>query len=132
MSENLDLVRSIYADWERGDFSSAEWADPEIEFLIADGPEPGSWAGVAGMTEGARHVFNAWEESRGEVDECRDLDDERVFVFVRRTGRGKHSGVEIGQFRTGANVFHIRNGRVIKLVHYWDRENALADLGLTG
>jgi hypothetical protein len=37
-SANLDLARSIHTAWARGDFSSAEWTDPEIENVLADGP----------------------------------------------------------------------------------------------
>jgi ketosteroid isomerase-like protein len=39
-SANVEVVRSIYADWERGDYGSVEWAHPEIEYVIADGPAP--------------------------------------------------------------------------------------------
>jgi ketosteroid isomerase-like protein len=132
VSANLELVRSIYAAWERGDYSSVEWAHPEIEYIIADGPAPGSWTGLAGMTEGARNLVDAWESFRLEADEYRELDDERVLVLHHWGGRGKTSGLELERMRaTGASVFHVRGGKVTKLVHYWDRERGLADLGLT-
>ena len=129
--ENLDLVRSIYAAWERGDYSSAEWADPQIEPVVADGPTPGSWTGVTGMAQALRDWLSAWEDYRVEVDEFRELDGERVLVFLHRTGRGKTSGLELDQLGApGAGLFHVRGGNVVRLVHYVERDHALGDLGL--
>jgi ketosteroid isomerase-like protein len=130
-SANVDLVRSIYAAWERGDFSSVEWAHPEIELVIADGPEPGRWTGVAGLGEGWRGRMGAWEDWRAKAEDYRELDDERVLVLVRYSGRGRTSGLELGQVGTnGAVLFHLGDGKVTRLVGYRMRDDALADLGL--
>lgn len=96
-SPKLDLVRSIFAGWERGDFSSADWAHPEIALVRSDGPSPGRWMGLAGMADGTRDWLNAWEDMHFDVDTYRELDDERVLVLVRYSGRGKASGLELGQ-----------------------------------
>jgi ketosteroid isomerase-like protein len=131
MSTNLDLVRSIYADWERGHYSRADWAHPEIEFVLADGPDPGRWTGRAGAWEGWRGRLSAWEEHRTEVEEYRAVDDERVLVLIHVVGRGKTSGVDLGPTQAkAANVFYIRDGQVTKLIVYFERDSAFADLGL--
>ena len=60
-STNVELMRSIFTSWERGDFTSSAWAHPEIEFSMADGPDPGSWTGIAGMADGWSAFQSAWE-----------------------------------------------------------------------
>jgi len=131
MSENLDLVRSIFAARERGDFSSAEWADPEIEYVFADGPSPGTFTGLAGMAQAMREFLSAWEGLHAHVDEYRELDDERVLVLARWRGRGKTSGLELEALSIhGTNVVYVGGGKVTRIVFYYDRERALADLGL--
>jgi ketosteroid isomerase-like protein len=129
---NLELVRSIFGAWERGDFSSTEWAYPDIEFVLADGPDPGRWTGVAAMAGAWRDLTSAWEGLRAEADEYRELDDERVLVLLHHSsGRGKTSGVELRRVQEkGADVFHISGGKVTRLVIYLERDRALADLGL--
>ena len=130
--ENVEIVREVYAAWERGDYNAQDWAHPEIEYVIADGPNPGRWTGLAGMAEGWRNVLDAFEVLRPEADEYRELDGERVLVLFQYSGRGKASGLEVGQIRArGAQLVHLRGGKVTRSVFYFDREEALEALGLS-
>jgi ketosteroid isomerase-like protein len=130
MSENLDLVRSIYAAWGRGDFSSAEWADRNIEFGFADGPEPGRWTGPQQMAERYGEWLEGWKDFKAEPEELIVVDSTRILVFVHNSGRGRTSGFEMEQ-RSVANFFEIRGGKVTRLLLYWDRRTALGDVGLS-
>jgi ketosteroid isomerase-like protein len=127
-SANLDLVKSIFQAWEPGDWGSAGWADPEVEWIIADGPDPGKWKGLDAIADAMRDQLSDWEDFRIEAEEFRQIDDERVLVLTRASGRGKTSGVEIANKR--AQLLYIRGGKVTRSVYYHDRERALSDLGL--
>jgi ketosteroid isomerase-like protein len=131
-SSNVELARSIFQAWERGDFSSADWADPDIEFVIADGTEQGTWTGLEGMATGWRGFLTAWRDVAVVADEFRELDEARVLVLAHFEGRAKISGLDMAAADAkGANLFHIRDGRVARLEVWGERRTALADLGLT-
>jgi ketosteroid isomerase-like protein len=129
-SENVELVRSIYEDWERGDYTRVDWADPELALVSVDGPEPGYWSGLAAVAEQWRTYLSTWNDLRAEAEEYHEIDSERVLVLARNKGVAKTSGVDLAQIGDSANVFHIRGGKVRKLILYWDRDRALVDLGI--
>src|SRR5262249_15611826 len=127
-SANVGLVRSIYAAWERGDFSSSDWADREIEYLRVS--PYGIERTLKGL-EAVRSAIDLLDGYRMEAEVYRELDGQRVLVLDRRSGRGKLGGTELALHRgDGAHVFHIRGGAVTRLLAYSDRGRALADLGL--
>jgi ketosteroid isomerase-like protein len=131
-SVNLELVRSIYAAWERGDYRSLEWAHADLEYRVADGPSPDIWTGIEGMTEAFRDVLAAWEDWGVVADDYRELAGNRVLVSFHCTGRGKASGMDLAQlWVNGATLFELGEGKVMRIVQYFDRDDALADLGLT-
>ena len=74
------------------------------------------------MAEAWREALSAFVELRAEADEYRALDGERVLVLMHFSGRGKTSGLEVGDIHMkGANLFHVRDGKASRLVIYWDR-----------
>jgi hypothetical protein len=78
-----------------------------------------------------RDFLSAWKDFRVNVDQYRELDDERVLALTSYSARGKKSGLDLGQMqKNAALLFQIRAGKVTRIVSYWDREDALADLGL--
>jgi ketosteroid isomerase-like protein len=66
------------------------------------------------------------------AEDYRELDGDRVLILMQHRGHGRASGLGDKEVRTeGANVAHIRDGVVVQLDLYWDRDRALDDLGLS-
>ena len=125
MSENLDLVKSIYAAWEKGDYSSVDWADPEIEFAMVGDLVEGSWKGIGEMAEAWGAMLRNWSGLTSIPEEVRELDENRVLVLLHNGGRGKGSGVPVEAIAAkSANLFEVRDGKVARLTIYWNREDA--------
>jgi ketosteroid isomerase-like protein len=125
---NLDLVRSIYRDWERGDFSRVDWAHPEISFAVFDPFEYES-QGLGAMDSTWQDWLAAWDEYRVELEQLREVSEDCILSLVRASGRTGGSGATVQH--QSANIFRVSNGRVIRLALYADRDRAFADLGLT-
>src|SRR5450759_2380142 len=114
MSANLDLVRSVYAGWERGEFGVVGWANPGMEFVFDGGPSPGTWTGFADIAEAMRDFIDAWSDFQVKAEECRELDNERVLVLSTLGGSGKTSGLSLSQMRSEkCELFQIRSGEVV-------------------
>jgi ketosteroid isomerase-like protein len=89
--ENVEIAREIYRDWERGDFSSVEWADPDIEFMLGSGADEAVHRGTEAIGQAWTEWLRAWDEFRVEAEKFLDLGDD-ILVLVKFGGRGKTSG----------------------------------------
>ena len=83
------------------------------------------------MPLGLREILNTYEGMGAVADEYREIGADQIIVLAHPVGRAKASGLSIELMQAkGAQLFHLRDGKVTRLVHYWARDRALADLGL--
>jgi ketosteroid isomerase-like protein len=134
-SVNIDLVRSIVAAYERGDQAAVFAAyDPEIEWQTgnARGAHWSDFEPVYHGHEGVRTFwrtwFAAWENVDFEYEEFIDA-GERVVTILSQRMRGRTSGVEL-EWNSYAQVWTIRDDRVVRVEFFANREEALEAAGL--
>jgi ketosteroid isomerase-like protein len=132
--ENVGIVRSIYAGASSGDFRMmSAFIHPDVEAISLGGPDPQRRKGRAALADAMLGFLRLWEDFRVVAEDCRELDESRVLVLLRRSGRGKVSKIGLAELAgaEGADVLEMRDGQVIRWTFYWERQHALADLGLS-
>ena len=125
---NADLIRPIYEEWSQGNWR------PYFE-VYGDDMEWGwseEFPGLAGVYRDPSNPnkriqawLSEWEEWRAVPEEFIEIGD-YVVVLAKYQGRGKGSGVEIDQ--EGAHVFKLRDGKVVRLEIFANRERAIASV----
>jgi len=125
---DVDLLRSVFAGWERGDFSAgiALYAD-EIYFTTAEPEGQYEGNGPAGVRRWMQQFLGTWEFYSVRIDEIEDLGGGRYHSAGEQFARGKESGTET---RMPAHVgTELKDGRITRLVFAFSREDAVTRLG---
>jgi ketosteroid isomerase-like protein len=129
---NVEIVRRIYAEFERGNFAAAvEWYDPEIRFetWMPDARENITVHGLAELRKFMSNWFAQWRNYRVIGDEFREVGNDKVLVDGRQAATGHQSGAEVES--PFLSVWTFRDGKVVELVLHRDKDKLLEAAGLS-
>jgi ketosteroid isomerase-like protein len=133
--ENVEIVRRVFDAADRRD-ADAIFAlyDPDVEWDASRMlPGLGEFTEVAHGHDGLRRFFGewleAWESDEYVYDELIDTGGDVVVSIATQRGRGRVSGVEVARLLAG--VWTIRAGRIVRVVWFPTRAEALEAVGLS-
>jgi ketosteroid isomerase-like protein len=124
--ENIEVVRGQFQAWTRGDLAAVfERVDENGVVRPIIGPE---WHGPQGFLEMAADWVEGFDEFTVKAEEFLDAGDE-VVVRVHQEARGASTGVPVQV--TFWWVYSLKDGKIIRLEMFEDREPALEAAGLS-
>ena len=123
--ENVEIVQRAFASYMNGDVATAvaHHAD-DVVFNPAEEPLMQGRDAVLAYIE---RWEEPWEDLETEAEEFIDAGN-RVVVTIHYKGRGKGSGIEIDA--RSHQVHTMRDGKLVRMDEYLDRDKALEAAGL--
>lgn len=124
-----EAVRAQHEHFERTGEVLPEIYHPDAEWMAArEDPDAQTHRGL----DAIQGYFSQWTEMFTEIqfaaDEIVEAPDDRVFAWVRFTGRGATSDAPVEMEQ--AQVWTFRGGKVSRVEEYFDRAEGLAAAGL--
>ena len=108
----------------------AEFFDPDVEWQTsAEDPDAATHHGLPAYKRYLEQWLDSFEGLRADVEEYIDVGEDRVFTWIRYTGRGRGSGVPADWYL--AIVFTLRDSKIVRGEEYFDRNEALEAAELT-
>jgi ketosteroid isomerase-like protein len=125
----IDAVQ-LFADSERRAELAANLAsDVEVSFISsAPGVPELLYRGAEGLTEGWRDWLEPYESYWLEIEDLKDAGDDEVLARVRVSARTKRDGVLLEH--SPAAIGTVKEGKIVRIRFYLDRDQALKAVGL--
>jgi uncharacterized protein len=130
--ENIEIVRAANEAFVGGDIEAALNAlDPQIEWHATVGgiDEGRVYRGRDQVVQAFADYFAVWERMEMRADKYIDAGDDEVVVFHHEVAKGRESGAVV-ETDTGT-VQTLRDGKIVRVRSYMDREQALEAAGLS-
>ena len=125
---DVDVLREVYSHWERGDFTSWEAFADDYVWKAVDAIESGEYTGIAEISVAWRAWLQGWDGFSVEAEEVLVGSDGRYVVMQLFRGKGKASGLESEDRNAAVATF--RDGLIVRMEGYWDRDAALRAAGV--
>ena len=127
--ENVEIVGRWVGSLGRGELPLDLTAEDVVIDNIKDFPVQGPYSGHEGVRRWWEDLAEAFESFRIELVDCAQVDDERVLAENRATGRFRGTGIPLDF--PWAGLITVRDGKVVRAVGYFSRQQALEAAGLS-
>ena len=128
--ENVETARRVVDAFNADDLDRLlDECDLEVELHSRFTEMGGVYRGHAGLRTWHQDLLDTWEYLRLDLERLIEVDDHTLVLLMTLYGKGRGSGAEVRQ--QIAHLSSFRAGKVIRIVTYTDRAEALEAVGLS-
>jgi ketosteroid isomerase-like protein len=127
--ENVEVIRRVLSEWERGNFASTEFFNPDVHvrWINPIFVHRSETHGLDELRQAMVEFLDAWERVTASAERIVTAGDQVISVETWR-GRGRASGIETEVRHS--SVWSVAGGKITYFANYGNPDAAFEAAGL--